>query len=151
MPATICEAANDESLAFANKVSRWQEPKTNRSILPEVSLVSTGWNKNDDVFQTKATWDARHTPEDKQFNFMHNENDIIGHIARDYVVDKNGNVVEDDTQPDDFDIITEAVLYNSWTDPENRQRMNQIIAEIEEGKWFVSMDVCSLVLLCIVR
>ena len=46
----------------------------------------------------------------------------------------------DDTQPDDFDIITEAVLYNSWTKPENRERMSQIIAETEEGKWFVSME-----------
>ena len=103
-------------------------------------LVSTGWNKNDDVFNSSMTWAARHTPEDKQFNFMHNENDIIGHITGSYVVDKNGNRITDDTQPDDFDIITEAVLYNSWTDPENRQRMNQIIAEIEEGKWFVSME-----------
>jgi len=103
-------------------------------------LVSTGWNKNDDVFNASMTWAARHTPEDKQFNFMHNENDIIGHITGSYVVDKNGNRITDDTQPDDFDIITEAVLYNSWTDPENRQRMNQIIAEIEEGKWFVSME-----------
>ena len=71
---------------------------------------------------------------------MHNENDIIGHITGSYVVDRDGNPIDDDTQPDDFDIITEAVLYNSWTDPENRQRMNQIIAEIEEGKWFVSME-----------
>jgi len=31
-------------------------------------------------------------------------------------------------------------LYNSWTKPENRERMSQIIAEIEEGKWFVSME-----------
>ena len=103
-------------------------------------LVSTGWNKNDDVFEASATWAARNTPEDKQFNFMHNENDIIGHITGSYVVDKEGNRIEDDTQPTDFDIITEAVLYNSWTDPENRDRMNQIIAEIEEGKWFVSME-----------
>ena len=72
---------------------------------------------------------------------MHNENDIIGHITGSYVVDKDGNKDRaDDTQPDDFDIITEAVLYNSWTDPENRESMNQIIAEIEEGKWFVSME-----------
>jgi uncharacterized coiled-coil protein SlyX len=71
---------------------------------------------------------------------MHDENDIIGHITGSYVVDKNGDPIADDTQPDDFDIITEAVLYNSWTDPDNRQRMNQIIAEIEEGKWFVSME-----------
>ena len=141
MPATICEAANDESLAFANKVKADSgNPKQIDLFYLKSVLVSTGWNKNDDVFQTKATWDARNTPEDKQFNFMHNENDIIGHITGSYVVDKNGSVVEDDTQPDDFDIITEAVLYNSWTDPENRQRMNQIIAEIEEGKWFVSME-----------
>ena len=102
-------------------------------------LVSTGWNKNDDVFDVASTWAARETPVDKQFNLMHNENDIIGHITGSYVVDRNGNEVGD-TQPDDFDIITEAVLYNSWTDPENRQRMQQIIAEIEEGKWFVSME-----------
>ena len=44
-------------------------------------LVSTGWNKNDDVFDAAETWAARNTPEDKQFNFMHNENDIIGHIT----------------------------------------------------------------------
>tara|TARA_Y100000385_G_scaffold251545_1_gene274343 strand:+ start:10777 stop:12237 length:1461 start_codon:yes stop_codon:yes gene_type:complete len=103
-------------------------------------LVSTGWNKNDDVFRSEATWAARDTPEDKQFNFMHNENDIIGHITGSYVVDRNGDKIDSDTQPDDFDIITEAVLYNSWTDPENRNRMSQIIAEIEEGKWFVSME-----------
>ena len=103
-------------------------------------LVSTGWNKNDDVFTSQATWEARNTPEDKQFNFMHNENDIIGHITGSYVVDKDGNQIDSDETPNEFDIITEAVLYNSWTDPENRQRMNQIIAEIEEGKWFVSME-----------
>ena len=103
-------------------------------------LVSTGWNKNDDVFEPHQTWAARHTPEDKQFNFMHNENDIIGHITGSYIVDKEGNKIESDETPDQFDIITEAVLYNSWTNEENRQRMNQIIAEIEEGKWFVSME-----------
>lgn len=104
-------------------------------------LVSTGWNKNDDVFSSEQTWAARSTPEDKQFNFMHNENDIIGHITGSYVIDRDGNRLSDNSEmPKDFDIITEAVLYNSWTNPENRQRMNTIIAEIEEGKWFVSME-----------
>ena len=45
-------------------------------------LVSTGWNKNDDVFDVGQVWDARKTPEDKQFNFMHDEADIIGHITK---------------------------------------------------------------------
>jgi hypothetical protein len=105
-------------------------------------LVSTGWNKNDDVFDSQQTWAAKQTPEDKQFNFMHNENDIIGHITGSYVVDRNGNkiVVENDNIPQEFDIITEAVLYNSWSNPDNRERMQNIIAEIEEGKWFVSME-----------
>lgn len=105
-------------------------------------LVSTGWNKNDDVFSNEATWAARNTPEDKQFNFMHNENDIIGHITGSYVIDRNGNAVANDNNdaPEEFDIITEAVLYNSWSNLENRERMNTIIEEIEAGKWFVSME-----------
>ena len=103
-------------------------------------LVSTGWNKNDDVFNPSETWAARSTPEDKQFNFMHDENDIIGHITGSYIINESGERVLSEEMPPKFDIVTEAVLYNSWTDPENRQRMNQIIAEIEEGKWFVSME-----------
>ena len=108
----------------------------------ESVLVSTGWNKNDDVFTSDATWTARNTPEDKQFNFMHNENDIIGHITGSYVLTKEGKAVADDdaAKPDEFDIITQAVLYNSWTGEENRERMEKIIAEIEEGKWYVSME-----------
>jgi hypothetical protein len=103
-------------------------------------LVSTGWNKNDDVFLSEAAWDARNTPEDKQFNFMHDENDIIGHITGCHVLDNEGNKVEGNVPPNSFDIITQAVLYNSWIDPENRERMKDIIEEIEDGKWFVSME-----------
>lgn len=110
----------------------------------EAVLVSTGWNKNDDVFLADKTWAARRTPEDKQFNFMHDENDIIGHITGSYVLTRDGKAVSDtvDTldRPDDFDIVTQAVLYNSWTQTENRERMEQILAEIPENKWYVSME-----------
>lgn len=107
----------------------------------ESVLVSCGWNKNDDVFQAEATWEARNTPEDKQFNFMHDENDIIGHITGSYVLTKDGKAVADDAEmPQDFDIITQAVLYNSWTGDENRERMEKIISEIQESKWYVSME-----------
>ena len=141
MPAVISSDNLSSSVAFSDKVkAQSANPQQIDLYYIKSVLVSTGWNKNDDVFTTQATWDARDTPEDKQFNLMHNENDIIGHITGSYIVDRDGNPVGDDTQPDDFDIITEAVLYNSWTEPENRQRMNQILAEIEEGKWFVSME-----------
>jgi len=108
----------------------------------ESVLVSTGWNKNDDVFRPEQTWAARNTPEDKQFNFMHDENDIIGHITGSYVLTKDGKAIADDDsdRPDEFDIITQAVLYNSWTEPENMQRMEKIISEIKDGKWYVSME-----------
>ena len=107
-------------------------------------LVSTGWNKNDDVFDVGETWIARNSPEDKQFNFMHDEKDIIGHITGNVVVGPDGQKLSDDTNtdnlPEAFDIITSAVLYNSWSDPKLRERMDRIIAEIEEDKWFVSME-----------
>ena len=108
----------------------------------ESVLVSTNWNRNDDVFLADVTWAARNTPEDKPFNFMHDENDIIGHIIGSYVTDTEGNRISDDQEetPANFDIITRAVLYNSWMNEENKERMDNIIAEIDEDKWFVSME-----------
>jgi hypothetical protein len=103
-------------------------------------LVSTGWNKNDDVFDASEAWAAKDTPVDKQFNYMHNESDIIGHITGSMVVDKNGVKIESQEQPQEFDILTSAVLYKSWSDPELNDRMSQLIAEIDEGKWAVSME-----------
>lgn len=147
-PAILCdknetsqELACDKTSSLVSKIkAQAANPEQVDLYYLKSVLVSTGWNKNDDVFDPSETWIARNTPEDKQFNFMHNENDIIGHITGSYVVDRDGNKLSEETQPDSFDIITEAVLYNSWTNPENRNRMKQIIAEIEEGKWFVSME-----------
>ena len=71
---------------------------------------------------------------------MHDESDIIGHITGSVVLDSDGNEIDDISNIDKFDIATSAVLYNSWTTPELRERMSKLIAEIEEGKWFVSME-----------
>jgi|TARA_R110000744_G_scaffold11412_1_gene34591 hypothetical protein len=103
-------------------------------------LVSTGWNKNDDVFAAEEAWAARDTPVDKQFNYMHDESDIIGHITGSTVIDENGTKIETEEPPEKFDIITSAVLYKSWSDPELSERMSQIVSEIEDGKWAVSME-----------
>ena len=104
-------------------------------------LVTAGWNKNDDVFHPQELWDARDTPEDKPFNFMHDERDIIGHITGNTVVDVEGNeIASDESLPDTFNILTTAVVYTEWSDPSQRERMRKIVAEIEEGKWFVSME-----------
>lgn len=105
-------------------------------------LVSTGWNKNDDVFDPQELWDARNTPEDKPFNFMHDEKDIIGHITANEVVDFSGVPVNASSEvaPKEFNILTSAVIYTEWSDIEQKQRLTQIVAEIEDNKWFVSME-----------
>lgn len=144
-PAACTAEPNLEDVAVATELLKTEAENKEQIDLYYLSaiLVSTGWNKNDDVFDPAEVWTARNTPEDKQFNFMHNEADIIGHITGNYAVDFAGNKISDELQesPEEFNIVTSAVLYTSWSDPDLRERMNKIIAEIEDGdKWFVSME-----------
>jgi hypothetical protein len=107
-------------------------------------LVSAGWNKNDDVFPVDQLWEARNTPVNKQFNYMHDDTDIIGHITGSMIVDHNGNRVQkasSETElPEKIDIITSAVIYKTWSDPDMRKRIEELTQEIDEGKWSVSME-----------
>lgn len=133
----IASLIEKDQLALANSNPGQEDLFYLRSI-----LVSTAWNLNDDVFTPDWLWKARKTPEDKQFNLMHNESDIIGHITSNQVADFDNNFLSDDlTQPPaEFNIITNAVIYKSWSNPEQRNRIEKLIAEIQEGKWFVSME-----------
>ena len=130
---------NIKQLITANEAVAENQDQFDLYYLNSV-LVSTGWNKNDDVFDQGETWTARETPVDKQFNFMHDESDIIGHITNSLVIDENGSEVSDPKNAEKFDIVTSAVLYNSWSTPELKERMTKIISEIESNKWFVSME-----------
>lgn len=108
-------------------------------------LVSCGWNKNDEIFDIAEVWNARKTPEDKPFNLMHNQIDIIGHITANYAVDAKFNKIDDnipiDSLPNKFHIITAAVIYTFWEDKTRQRQIAKIIEEIESGnKWFVSME-----------
>jgi len=108
-------------------------------------LASVGWNKNDDVFDPAETWNARKSPVDKPFNYMHDEKDIIGHMISCYAMSDGGNILPDFNDmsqvPSHFDIVTGAVLYKSWSDKKLKSRMDKIIADIEDGKkWHVSME-----------
>jgi len=107
-------------------------------------LVSAGWNKNDDVFGVDELWNARYTPINKQFNYMHDDTDIIGHITDAILFDQEGNRIPETSAPDslpqNIDIITSAVIYKTWSDPSMRERIAELIKEIEQGKWSVSME-----------
>lgn len=108
-------------------------------------LTTIGLNKNDDYFDVAETWAARHTPEDKQINYEHNERDIIGHMTGCYAVSADLGTILDDTAtiddlPSKFHIVTPGVLYQRWEDQKLQARMNEIIADINTGNMFVSME-----------
>jgi hypothetical protein len=103
-------------------------------------LVSTGWNKNDDVFNPEEMWIARNTPEDKPFNLEHNQDIIIGHITGCYPASEDGSPIQSDTPPENYNIITSAVIYKEWENQEKKAQIENICSEIPNGSWFVSME-----------
>lgn len=109
-------------------------------------LVSTGWNKNDDVFGRLETWKAKYTPEDKPFNLEHNPSKIIGHITASCPIDEQFLPIEDDIIIDDlpnkYHILTSAVIYQpvNQRDREWSLELAKIIDEIKQGEWCVSME-----------
>jgi hypothetical protein len=102
-------------------------------------LVSTGWNLNDDVFDSDETWLAKSTPVDKMFNYMHDEKDIIGHITSASIMEDE-ELYEGEDAPDSFHIVVGSVLYRVWNDEKLKARMDTLIEEIEADKWYVSME-----------
>lgn len=101
-------------------------------------LVSTVVNKNDDVFLPEETWKARNTPINTPYNDQHVETDIIGHIIDSRVLDKDKNVISDESEslPDYFDIEVDFVIYKSIF-PDIAE---EISIEAPKGKKFVSME-----------
>ena len=107
-------------------------------------LVSSSWNKNDDIFDKAEIWKARHTPEDKPTNIEHDENAIIGHIISNWPIDDYGHLIDDNTNvndlPEKFHILTGSVIYRVYSIPELQQRAKKLIDQIEEGNKYVSME-----------
>lgn len=107
-------------------------------------LVSSSWNKNDDIFDKAEVWAAKNSPEDKPTNLEHNENYIIGHITSNWPIDDDGNKINPDlpieSLPEKYHIVTGSVIYRGYTDPILRERSEQLIKDIESGKKFVSME-----------
>lgn len=156
------EAIKEKALSIAavkkHHASASNEGQIDLFYLKDI-LVTTGWNLNDDVFDKAETWAARNTAEDKQFNLNHNQkivdnevtyvNEIIGHMTSQYVINSEGGILADDSSiddlPDPFHIVSTAVIYKYWQNEEFGEKINKIIAEIEEQtsdkpKWYVSME-----------
>ena len=107
-------------------------------------LVTSNWNKNDDIFDKAEVWQAKSTPEDKPTNLEHNEGDIVGHITSNWPVTTEGVLIDDNTPvenlPNTYHILTGSVIYKGYTIPELKNRADKLIAEIEDGTKYVSME-----------
>lgn len=107
-------------------------------------LVTSSWNKNDDIFDKEEVWQAKNTPEDKPTNLEHDENTIIGHIVSNWSITDDGILIDESTPienlPDKFHIVTGSVIYKAYVNPELKERTSKLIAEIENGSKYVSME-----------
>lgn len=107
-------------------------------------LVTSSWNKNDDIFDKSEVWLARKTPEDKPTNLEHDENLIIGHITNNWPITENGDLIDEtialENLPEKYHILTGSVIYRAFTSPELKDRAEKLIADIESGSMFVSME-----------
>lgn len=107
-------------------------------------LVSSNWNKNDDVFDPSEIWKAKETPEHKPTNLNHDEHTIVGHIISNYPITAEGMLIDKNTPaenlPENFHILTGAVIYKAYTDPELKERTAELISSIEDGTKYVSME-----------
>lgn len=107
-------------------------------------LVSSNWNKNDDIFDKQEVWAARNTPEDKPTNLEHDEGTIIGHITANWPITEDGILIDEDTPienlPNKYHILTGSVIYRAFSNPELKDRAEKLISEIESGQKYVSME-----------
>jgi hypothetical protein len=107
-------------------------------------LVTTSWNKNDDIFDKDEVWAAKNTPIHKPTNLEHDEGTIVGHITSNWPITDDGILIDESTPiqnlPNKYHILTGSVIYAGYTEPELKERAQKLIAEIENSTKYVSME-----------
>lgn len=110
-------------------------------------MVSTGINKNDDVFLKRDLWTAKETPVDKPLNIEHNPKSIVGHIIASSMIDDEYELVEELDEEDDitettYHLLTAGVIYRhiKSVDEDLEKESAKLISEIDNGEWYVSME-----------
>jgi len=117
-----------------------------RDLMKIISvLVSTGINRNDDVFLPEEILPVRNTGAHKPLNVEHDPKQIVGHMLRTYAALKDGSIVPPNSFPDtnEFDIIAESVLYKFLfpdlaEEVKHKAKANQLFVSIEA--WFTAYD-----------
>lgn len=142
--ASISQLDKDKDSVLLKGTASVSDATDQKDLLKMVSvLVSTGINKNDDVYLRDELIQARSTAAHKPVNLGHDENKIIGHMVNSYVADKMGTKIEDDIinsnpdqVPQDIDIIDESVIYKFVF----KDLAQKIIEKANAGELFVSVE-----------
>lgn len=107
-------------------------------------LVSSSWNKNDDIFDKQEVWAAKNTPAHKPTNLEHDESIIMGHITSNWPITEDGILIDENTPvenlPEKYHILTGSVIYKGFSNPELKERSAKLISEIQDGTKYVSME-----------
>lgn len=134
---------SDEALASLEGFNT-DIPETADLYYVQSILTSTGANANDDTFIPEQLWAARKTPVHKPTNIDHNQDKIIGHMTSQWAISSDGTIIPDDTPvdelPNDFHLCNGGVIYLHWKDEDFREEVDEVVASIEEGNKFVSME-----------
>jgi hypothetical protein len=101
-------------------------------------LLSTGINKNDDVFLPEEILPARNTGAHKPINKGHDRDQIIGVMLRTFAATHDGKRISNDKEPlrANFDIQFDGVLYKLLFKEETKEIKQQAKA----GELFVSVE-----------
>src|SRR6185503_16003226 len=103
-------------------------------------LSSIGKNKNDDTFISDEMWPARHSICEKPLNIGHNQIDVIGHVTSSVGINDDFEPLDEtcaiEDLPDRWHILVGMVLYKVWEDKTQDERIEKVIAEINDGEMF---------------
>lgn len=109
-------------------------------------LVSTNWNRNDDVFSPDEVWKAKSTPVYKPANVDHEgketskKNQIIGVIAECRPVDDDYNYIssieKDDDEAEKFHLMVTILLWHKYFPTV----IDKIKKKIDDNTEYVSME-----------
>lgn len=122
------------------KIPQVPQLENQKDLMKMVSiLLSTGGNRNNDVFIPSEILPIRNTGAHKPVNNEHKPDQIIGHIIRTFATEKNGRRVPDGQKPKgkDFDITAESVIYKFLLP----DKAEEIRDKAEAGELFVSVEV----------
>ena len=142
--ASLAEPSTSNSCIKINDIKALAGLEDKDLYYTQSILVTTSWNKNDDIFDKDEVWAAKNTPIHKPTNLEHNEGIIVGHITSNWPITDDGILIDQSTPlenlPNKYHILTGSVIYVGYTEPDLKERSQKLIAEIENGTKYVSME-----------